>query len=86
MATGRELIELRNIGVRIAERLQHVDIHSAADLRHVGAVEAHKRVRQAFPGESLPLCYYLYSLEGALRDVHWNEIGDDVKQELKAQV
>ncbi len=36
--------------------------------------------------ETLPLCYYLYSFEGAINDKHWDAIGDKIKQELKAKI
>ncbi|WP_373701122.1 MULTISPECIES: TfoX/Sxy family DNA transformation protein [Bacteroidales] len=34
----------------------------------------------------MPVCYYLYSLQGALMDLHWNEISEELKQELLKQV
>ena len=30
----------------------------------------------------MPVCYYLYSLEGALKDRHWDDLGDGVKKQL----
>lgn len=32
------------------------------------------------------LCYYLNSLQGALMVLHWNEIPEELKQELIKQV
>lgn len=37
------------------------------------------------PNETLAVCYYLYSFEGALTDKHWNELGEDRKQQFKTQ-
>lgn len=86
MPQNRDLIELKNIGKKIAARLEEAGINSEAELRKVGAVEAHKRIKEKHPDETLPLCYYLYSFEGALKDKHWDAIGDKRKQELKAKI
>lgn len=80
---NRELTELMNIGAKIASRLIKVGIHNEADLRRVGPGVAHQRIADAYPDETLPVCYYLYSFEGALRDIHWNEIGEARKKQLK---
>ena len=80
MLKNRKLTELKNIGIRIARRLNQVGIFSEDELRSVGAVEAHNRIKQRYPSETLPVCYYLYSFEGAITDKHWNEIGNKKKQ------
>lgn len=86
MALNRSLSELRNIGTTIAARLREAGIQDEADLRRVGAVDAHRQIRLHHPSETLPVCYYLYSFEGALTDRHWNEIGESRKRELRAQI
>ncbi|PID85402.1 MAG: competence protein TfoX [Chloroflexi bacterium] len=86
MRKNRKLTELRNIGKKIAGRLNEVGIFSEDELQKVGAVDAHKMIRQKYPNETLPVCYYLYSFEGALSDKHWNDIGEEKKQELKEKV
>jgi hypothetical protein len=49
-------------------------------LAGVGAVEAFRRAKQAFPDQvTLNL---LWALQGALLDIGWNEIPDQMKQEL----
>ena len=83
MLKNRKLTELNNIGKKIADRLNEVGIFSENELRSVGAVEAHKRIKQRYPNETLPVCYYLYSFEGAITDKHWNEIGEKRKREFK---
>ena len=39
-------------------------------------------LKEKYPAESLPVCYYLYSFEGALSDKHWDDIGDKRKRDL----
>ncbi len=83
MTINRKLTDLKNIGNKIAGRLNEVGIFSEEELRFYGAVEAHKMIKKNHPNETLPVCYYLYSFEGALCNKHWNEIEEKKKQELK---
>jgi len=87
--TNREGIPIAgqtNIGPTIAKRLREVGVHTMADLKHVGPAATYLRICEAHPGKTIPVCYYLYSLEGALRGQHWDSIGDDVKRSLLDQV
>ena len=86
MSLNRNLTDLKNIGKTIARRLNEVGIFSEDDLKLVGAVGAHRLIKERHPNETLAVCYYLYSFEGALTDKHWNELGEERKQQLKAQV
>ena len=86
MENNRKLTDLRNIGKKIARRLNEVGIFSEDELRVAGAVEAHKMIKERYPDETLPVCYYLYSFEGALNDIHWDDIGEERKQKLKAEI
>lgn len=86
MAAAKELIGLKNIGKKLAARLHEAGIHSESDLLAVGAVEAHRRIKALYPDETLPVCYYLYSFEGALTGQHWNEISESRKQSLRSKL
>lgn len=46
----------------------------------------HKRIRENCPDKNIPVCYYLYSLEGALTDTHWDELPQAAKDQLRADV
>lgn len=83
MPSNRKLTDLVNIGPKIASRLNEVGIFSEDELRLVGPAAAHQRVKDKFAPETLPVCYYLHSFEGALTDQHWNSIGDERKAQLK---
>ncbi len=83
---NRKLTELKNIGKKIAGRLNEVGIFYEDELLIVGAVEAHRMIKEKYPNETVPVCYYLYSFEGALTDKHWNDIGEDKKRELKLKI
>ena len=86
MRQNRKLTDLKNIGRKIAARLNEAGIFSEKQLRAVGAVEAHRRLKRIYPNETLPLCYYLYTFEGAITDSHWDAIGEKRKRELKKQI
>lgn len=86
MGQNRKLTELKNIGTKIAARLNEIGIRSESDLRRTGPVKAHKWLRDKYPNETIPVCYYLYSFEGALTGKHWNDIGEKRKKELRQQV
>ena len=83
MEQSRKLTELKNIGKKIAGRLNEAGIFSEYELRVIGAAEAHRLIKEKYPSETLPVCYYLYSFEGALCDKHWDDISAKRKQELK---
>lgn len=78
--------QLRNIGPTIARRLREIGIRTRDDLRTVGPAAAYRRISAAYPEQTIPVCYYLYSLEGALRDQHWDALGPQVKKQLLSQV
>lgn len=80
---NRPLTDLRNLGKQVTRMLGEVGIHSEEQLRRVGPVEAYRRMKALSPQTTLPVCYYLYSLEGALTDRHWDEIGPERKKQLK---
>ncbi|MBL1275144.1 MAG: TfoX/Sxy family protein [Ectothiorhodospiraceae bacterium] len=86
MVTNRKLTDLKNIGTKIAGHLKKAGIFSEEELRFHGPVEAHKMIKNMHPKMCLPVCYYLYSFEGALNDKHWNEIGDEQKLKLKKAI
>lgn len=83
---NRKLTDLANIGKKIAGRLNEAGIFSEDELRIAGPVEAHRRIKALYPDETLGVCYYLYSFEGALTDMHWDKIPEQRKQELRQAI
>lgn len=80
----KDLTGLLNIGPATAKRLRAVGIVTLDDLQRMGAVEAFDRVEEAFP-QSTTLVL-LFALEGALRDVPWTALPEDVKADLRERV
>jgi DNA transformation protein len=79
---SQDLAMLRNIGPTIRKRLNEIGIFTRADLQRMGSVKAYRRICENHPNQTIPVCYYLYSLEGALLGAHWNEIPNRIKDDL----
>ena len=77
-----KLSKLKNIGPTIEKRLNAVGIYTKEELEVVGPAIAYLKIKEMFPLESIPVCYYLYSFEGALIDKHWNDIPEKSKEYL----
>lgn len=74
---------MKNMGPKSSEWLASVGIHTLDDVAALGVVESYKRVKGAYPDRvSLNL---LYGLQAALLDLPWNELPQDIKDELKRQ-
>ena len=78
-----DLGTLNNIGKTIERRLNEVGIFSRRDLKRVGPARAYQRIVSKNPGKTIAVCYYLYSLEGALTDTHWDSVPDERKRALR---
>lgn len=75
-----ELQRMKNLGKTSAQWLHAAGIHSIADLRRLGAVNAYRAVRTRGFNVSKTL---LYAIEGALEDQHWNALSVERKEALK---
>ncbi len=78
----KKLSQLKNIGAKSEALLHQVGIMTVDDLDAIGAVEAWKRVRAIEPSASL---VGVYALQGALMNMHWNDLPQDMKDDLRAQ-
>ncbi len=78
---GAALASMRNIGQELCRKLTQVGIDSPEKLLALGAKEAFIRMKEAYPGVCL---VHLYALEGAVEDVDYNALPQEVKVDLKA--
>lgn len=74
--------KLKNIGATLSARLAKIDVFTRADLARMGPARAYRFMNEE-AGKKLPVCYNLYSLEAALRDVDWRQLSEAEKQDLK---
>ncbi len=84
--TNYSLKGAKNIGTTILKRLNEIGVYSLPDLADMTPVKAYKKICEQNPGKTFPVCYYLYSLEGALLDLHWDDLPKDLKKDLWKQV
>lgn len=80
--TSKSLTELKNIGKTVASRLHELGITNEGELKKLGAAKAYIWLSEQYPDKHLPVCYYLYSLEGAIQNRHWDDFSDSEKTEL----
>lgn len=76
----------KNIGTAIEKRLNEIGVFSLADLAQITPVKAYQEICKQHPNKTFPVCYYLYSLQGALLDLHWNVLSKELKNDLQKQV
>lgn len=76
-----KLASMRNIGKEMERKLKHVGINTAEDLIREGSKEAFFRLKVEFPNVCL---VHLYTLQGAIDNIEFNELSEDVKQDLKS--
>jgi DNA transformation protein len=80
-----ELSRLRNIGPTIEKRLLEAAIRTRRELEEAGPVEAYRRIKVKHPEQTIPVCYYLYSFQGALLDLHWDDLPEEMKASLRRE-
>ncbi|MDO3386110.1 TfoX/Sxy family protein [Gilvimarinus sp. SDUM040013] len=74
-----ELLKLKNLGMASVNILRAVGISSYQDLQAMGAVNAYLKIKERDISVSKVM---LYALQGALMDVHWNDLSPELKQQL----
>lgn len=75
-----ELTLMKNIGKELASKLNSVGITSDEDLIKLGSKQAFWRLKIKYPKVCL---VHLYSLEGAICGIGFNNLSTDKKKELK---
>lgn len=78
----QDLLELRNLGMASVNILRAVGVNSYNDLAEIGAVGTYCRIKERGIHVSKVM---LYALQGALMDVHWNDLPSELKEQLVAQ-
>ncbi len=77
-----DLSQLKNLGATSVNILRTIGIHSLEDLQEAGPVEVYRRVKERGINVSKVM---LYAVQGALEDVHWNELDSSTKEQLVAE-
>lgn len=78
------MADLRNLGPKSRQWLAEIGITTFEEIERLGSVEVYRRLKASRPREvSLNM---LYGLEAAILDIPWQQLPQDVKDQLKAQV
>jgi len=75
-----ELNAMQNIGEELERKLKSIGIGSAEELIQIGGEEAFLRLKIRYPNVCL---VHLYALQGAIDNVEYNQLSDEVKTKLK---
>jgi len=78
-----ELTSMRNIGKEMEKKLKSIDITTAEELKKVGSKEAFVRLKSRYANICMICPVHLYTLEGAISDIEYNQLPESVKQDLK---
>ena len=78
-------MKAKNIGITIAKKLNEIGVFTLADLAEMTPKIAYQKICDKYPEKTIPKCYYLYSLQGALLDLDWRELRNEIKYELIEQ-
>jgi len=75
-----ELSKLPNIGKVLEGQLNDVVINTADDLMDIGSMEAWLKIKEIDESACIKR---LMALEGAIQNIHWHDLSDDDKINLK---
>lgn len=71
---------MQNIGTEMEKKLESIGICSAEELIQTGSKEAFVRLKMRFSNVCL---VHLYTLQGAIDNIAYNQLPDEIKQDLK---
>ncbi len=74
------IAQLKNLAEKSAKCLTDIDVYCFSDLKRMGSVQAFLRMETQ--GSFKPSLNFLYAMEGALQNVHWNHIDHQQKSRL----
>lgn len=83
MKRASELSSLRNLGTRSEQWLNEIGVFTRADLERIGSVETYRILKEKGYPVSLNL---VWGIEGALADIDWRELSDELKADLRQQI
>jgi DNA transformation protein len=75
---------LRNIGATTAKWLESIGVNSLEDIEELGVVEVYLRLKTLYP-EQVSL-NALWALQGAVLDIPWNQLPNELKEKLKQEL
>ena len=74
------LDNMLNIGKEMKRKLFSIGVRSSEDLIRLGSKEVFSQLKEQYPNECL---VHLYALQGAIDNVDYDKLPDEVKRDLK---
>lgn len=78
-----DLSSLRNLGPKTEVWLNDIGIFTRADIERIGSVNIYRTLKEHGYPASLNL---VWAIEGALADLDWRELSEDLKTDLRRQI
>lgn len=75
-----ELTSMTNIGKEMARKLTAIGVNSPEELSKLGTKQSFKKLKEAYLQVWL---VHLYAMEGAIRNIDFNDLSNDTKKDLK---
>ena len=82
MKKKSEICKLRNLGESSEKMLNEIDVYSLNDIKELGPIIICQILKSHGHNVSPIMAY---ALQGAIMDLHWNEIPKDIKENLKEE-
>lgn len=76
----KNLDSMVNIGKEMKTKLFSIGVSSAEDLIRLGSKEVFRQLKEQYPNVCL---VHLYALQGAILDIDYNKLPDELKLDLK---
>ncbi|PIQ75967.1 hypothetical protein COU78_03320 [Candidatus Peregrinibacteria bacterium CG10_big_fil_rev_8_21_14_0_10_49_24] len=75
--------DLPNLGRACEEWFARIGIHTKGDIEKIGIVRLYAMMKEIKPNASIVL---LWALFGAMNDMRFDEVPDEIKEKLRAQL
>jgi DNA transformation protein and related proteins len=79
--SAKSLRDLPNIGTTLEHKLNAIGIRSIKELKSERPEVLYSKLCTK-EGKRLPVCYYLYTLEAAVKNVDWRDLSELQKRRL----
>ena len=76
----KSLDGMLNIGIEMKTKLISIGVASSEDLIRLGSKEVFYQLKEQYPNVCL---VHLYALQGAIDNVNYDKLPDEVKRDLK---
>lgn len=77
-------LSTQGLGPKSRQWLEAIGITTIEQIEELGVVEVYIRLKEAFPHRVT--LNMLWGLQAALMGIHWNQLPEDIKEDLRQQL